>query len=82
MAPLEEKVKELFAVMLRESPEGITDTTRPADLPRWDSLQHLILVSGFEEELNVNIDPDEAVEMYKDFQTFKKVILKKLEGAA
>jgi acyl carrier protein len=82
MTPLEEKVKELFAVMLRESPEGITDATRPADLARWDSLQHLILVSGFEEEFNLDIDPDEVVEMYNDFRTFKSVVLKKMEGAA
>lgn len=79
---LEEKVRELFAVILRESPEHITDETRPADLERWDSLQHLILVSGFEEEFNVDIDPDEAVEMYKDFRTFKSVILKKMNGGS
>jgi len=76
---LEEKVKELFAVILKVSTSQITDETRPADLPRWDSLQHLILVSGFEEEFNLDIDPDEAVEMYKDFQTFRSIILKKMK---
>ena len=76
---LEEKVKELFAVILKVSTSQITDETRPADLTRWDSLQHLILVSGFEEEFNLDIDPDEAVEMYKDFQTFRSIILKKMK---
>lgn len=79
---MEDKIKKLFAILLRESEAKIHDETRPADLERWDSLQHLILVSGFEEEFDVNVDPDEAVEMYKDFNTFKSVILKKLQKVA
>jgi acyl carrier protein len=76
---VEEKVKELFAVVLREAPESITDDTRPATLARWDSLQHLILVSSFEEEFGVDIDPMEVVEMFENFRAFKRVILGKLE---
>jgi acyl carrier protein len=38
-------------------------------------MQHLILVSGFEEEFGLDIDPEEAVEMYKDFATFKRIVL-------
>ena len=32
------------------------------------------LVAAFEEEFGVDLDPEEAVEMYKDFATFKKII--------
>ena len=76
---LEEKIRTLFAIVLNEEPERITDETRPADLARWDSLQHLILVSSFEEEFNVNIDPGEVAEMYKDFRSFKGVILQRMK---
>ena len=76
---MEEKIRELFATLLQVSPEQVDDETRPASLERWDSMQHLILVSGFEEEFGVDVDPEEAVEMYKDFATFKRVILQKLE---
>jgi acyl carrier protein len=78
---VEDKVKELFAVVLKETPEAITDETRPATLARWDSLQHLILVSSFEEEFGVDIDPAEVVEMYENFRAFKRVILNKIERA-
>lgn len=79
MTPLEEKIRTLFAVVLNESPERIVDETRPTDLARWDSLQHLILVSSFEEEFNLNIDPDEVAEMYKDFRSFKGIVLQSMK---
>lgn len=77
---MEEKIRELFATLLQVSPEEIGDETRPDRLERWDSMQHLILVSGFEEEFGLDIDPEEAVEMYKDFATFKRIVLHNLEG--
>ena len=77
---MEEKIRDLFAVLLQVSPDEIKDETRPASLARWDSMQHLILVSGFEEEFGLDIDPEEAVEMYKDFATFKRVVLHYLDS--
>lgn len=77
---MEEKIRELFATLLQVSPKEIEDETRPDRLERWDSMQHLILVSGFEEEFGLDIDPEEAVEMYKDFATFKRIVLQNLEG--
>lgn len=76
---MEQQVKELFATLLQIPQETIHEGTSPGNLDRWDSLQHLILVSGFEEEFHVNIEPEEAVEMYKGFETFKRVILQKIE---
>ena len=75
---MEDKIRELFGVVLKVPVHEITDEARPIDLQRWDSLQHLILVSSFEEEFNLNIDPDQAVEMYKDFGTFKRFIMSKI----
>jgi acyl carrier protein len=76
---VEEKIRELFATILQARPQDVHDGTQPADVERWDSMQHLILVSGFEEEFGVEVDPEEAVDMYRDFGTFKSVILQKLE---
>jgi acyl carrier protein len=75
MLTVEEKIRDLFAALLQVSPDEVKDETRPASLERWDSMQHLILVSGFEEEFGLDIDPEEAVEMYKDFATFKRIVL-------
>ena len=79
---MDERIRELFATLLQVPTGGITDSTRPADVERWDSMQHLILVSGFEEEFGVEVDPEEAVDMYADFGTFKRVILAKLQAGA
>ena len=76
----EKKVRDLFAAILQVDPNDIQNQTKPENLPKWDSLQHLILVSGFEEEFDLEIDPEEAVEMYKDFETFKRIVLEKLAG--
>lgn len=77
---MDEKIRELFALVLKESSVTIDDETRPATLARWDSLQHLILVSSFEEEFGIDIDPAEVAEMFQNFGVFKAVILRKLAG--
>jgi len=76
---MDEKIRELFATLLQVAPEGIEDQTSPASLERWDSMQHLIVVAGFEEEFGLDLDPEEAVEMYKDFATFKRIVRQKME---
>jgi acyl carrier protein len=79
---MDERIRELFATLLQVSPEQIGDQTTPAILERWDSMQHLIVVSGFEEEFGLDLDPEEAVEMYKDFATFKRIVRQRMgEGA-
>ena len=77
---MEDKIRELFATLLQVSPEEVADETRPDSLERWDSMQHLILVSGFEEEFGLDIDPEQAVEMYKDFATFRRIVLQHLDS--
>jgi len=75
---MDEKIRELFATLLQVAPELIDDQTSPASLERWDSMQHMIVVSGFEEEFGVDLDPEEAVEMFKDFATFKRILRRRM----
>lgn len=77
---MEAKIRDLFATLLQVAPDELRDELRPVDLGVWDSMQHLILVSGFEEEFGIDVDPEEAVDMYTDFATFKRIILQKLEA--
>ena len=79
---MENRIRELFGVVLKVPSSDIDDDTRPATLERWDSLQHLILVSSFEEEFDIEIDPEEIVEMYENFRRFRDIVMSKLEGAA
>jgi len=75
---MDEKIRELFATLLRVPLEDVEDRTSPATLERWDSLQHMIVVAGFEEEFGVDLDPEEAVEMFKDFATFKMIVRRRM----
>jgi acyl carrier protein len=77
---MDEKIRELFATLLQVPLEQIGDQTTPASLERWDSMQHLIVVAGFEEEFGIDVDPEEAVEMYKDFATFKRIVRQRIEA--
>lgn len=71
-------VKDLFAAILGVPTESLRAETTPADMEDWDSMQQMILVSGFEEEFGIEIEPEEAVEMYTDYRTFERVIKGKL----
>jgi acyl carrier protein len=77
---MDERIRELFATLLQVPLEQIGDQTTPASLERWDSMQHLIVVAGFEEEFGIDVDPEEAVEMYKDFATFKRILRQRMEA--
>jgi acyl carrier protein len=76
---MEERIRELFATILQVDASAIDDRTEPGTLDRWDSMQHLMLVSGFEEEFGLDVDPEEAVEMYSNYATFKRIVLQKLQ---
>ena len=78
IVPMSKEIRELFATLLQVAPETIEDQTSPANLDRWDSMQHLILVAAFEEEFGIELEPEEAAESYKDFATFKEIILQKM----
>jgi acyl carrier protein len=74
----EGKIRDLFATLLQIRADDVHEGTEPMDVDRWDSMQHLILVSGFEEEFGVDVDPEEAVEMYRDYGTFKRIVMRKM----
>ena len=73
------RIKKFFATVLQISADTIDEETTPKDIEVWDSLQHMILISAFEEEFNICIEPEEIVEMYKNYQSFKKIIVEKMK---
>lgn len=75
---LENKIKELFATVLKIPLNKISGGLSPDKVEEWDSLNHLNLISSFEEEFSVEIEPEEIKEMNKDYETFKSIILKKI----
>jgi len=75
---MDDRIRELFATLLQVAPELVEDRTSPASMERWDSMRHLIVVAGFEEEFGIDVDPEEAVEMFRDFATFKRIVRERI----
>ena len=70
-----EKYKNVFVKTLSIDDAKVNDKLKYNDYPEWDSIGHMTLMSGLEEEFNISIETDDIV----DFSSFEKgkEILKK-----
>lgn len=55
-----ERVSQVIARVFKVEARQITDTTRAADVPGWDSLNHLILLTGLEKKFDIELPMKEA----------------------
>ncbi len=70
-----EKYKKTFIDSLSIDNDKFTDKLEYNQLPEWDSIGHMTLISGLEETFNITIDTDDII----DFSSYikGKQILKK-----
>jgi acyl carrier protein len=64
------KYRETFIESLSIDKENFKDTLKYSEIPEWDSIGHMTLISGLEEKFKITIDTDDIV----DFSSFKKGI--------
>ena len=57
------KVQAAFNTAFGIEPELITIGTTPKDVPAWDSMGHVALVSALEQAFGLNFDVDEVMDM-------------------
>jgi citrate synthase len=69
-------IRELIAGMLGISPDRVTAQTVQADLPEWDSVNHLNLMLGIEDSFGVRLSVDDMARLRS-----VDAMLKYLEGA-
>ena len=60
---LDERVRAIVADSLNLPMTAITDATGPGNPAAWDSLGHLNVVIGLEQEFGVSFDPDDVEAM-------------------
>jgi len=60
MANTSEKIKNVMAAVFEVPVDSINETSSSDNIETWDSLRHLNLILGLEEEFGVSI-PDEEV---------------------
>tara|TARA_B100002003_G_C13694420_1_gene349718 strand:+ start:30 stop:287 length:258 start_codon:yes stop_codon:yes gene_type:complete len=74
----ENSIKGLFSKILKVPVSEISENLDPDKIGTWDSLNHLTLISSFEEEFSIDIEPEEMIAMYQNYKVFKSIILRKL----
>ena len=75
-----EKIKQLFAVIFQVDPKQVDKNTTPQDLDSWTSINHLNLISSFEQEFGINIEPEEIILMAESFGKLQEIIISKLHN--
>jgi acyl carrier protein len=56
-------VQGAFKAAFDVEPKSVTQETKPADIPGWDSMGHIVLVSSLEQAFGLSFDVDEVMEM-------------------
>jgi acyl carrier protein len=62
VADILEQVKQVFARVMEVDPSQVGPATSPDNLEQWDSVAHVQLVMGLEEQFNLTISPEESIE--------------------
>ncbi len=57
------KVQEAIKAAFDVDPQSVTINTTPKDIPAWDSMGHIVLVSSLERAFGLSFDVDEVMEM-------------------
>jgi acyl carrier protein len=55
-----DRARQVMAHIFGAAPEAIVETTRAADIEGWDSLSHLIMLTGIEKRFDVTLPTIEA----------------------
>lgn len=76
---LEERLKKIFAEIFQLAPEEITEDTSPKTVPRWDSMNSMVLTMALEEEFNIQFADQELMKMHDFGKIRAAVVLKTAE---
>ncbi|HTS19879.1 MAG TPA: acyl carrier protein [Verrucomicrobiae bacterium] len=79
MEDLLKKVQEAFKAAFDVDPRSINIDTKPGDVPPWDSLGHVALVSSLEQVFGLSFDVDEVMEM-ENVRQIVKIVQAKLSA--
>ena len=70
-----EKYKKVFAEALSIDESKFNEKIKYNDIPEWDSIGHMTLISALEEKFSISIDTDDIVD-FSSFEVGKKILTK------
>ena len=68
----------VIARLLKIETGSVTDDLKPGDIPQWDSLAHVALVVGIEEEFGFSFDSADIVKI-RDVRSLLAIVKQKAE---
>ena len=71
----EKKYIECFVKSLSVKKEKVNKKLKYNDIPEWDSIGHMTLMSTLEEKFNISIDTDDIVD-FSSYERGKKILKK------
>jgi acyl carrier protein len=77
---LDARLRKIFGQLFPVDPAALVDSDRRGELPGWDSLGHLDLVTALENEFQVSIDAERALEI-ETFGEARQVLTELLGNA-
>jgi len=63
MGDIKDRVMQTVSRALRVPRESLTEDLMMGDIPQWDSLNHMAVISAVEREFNLVFDLDDVVEL-------------------
>jgi len=73
MATIADRIKDTMSIVLEVPAASIDESSSPDTISNWDSLRHLNLILGLEEEFDISI-PDEEVGNLVNFKLIELII--------
>jgi acyl carrier protein len=55
---LTKKIISIIAESLEVTEDQLTEDTSIGDIPEWNSLGHIVIISSLEKEFSINFDPE------------------------
>lgn len=71
----DKKYKEIFIKSLNLKNSDFKESIKYNDVPEWDSIGHMNLISALEDEFKISIDTDDVVE-FSSFKVGIKILKK------
>ena len=60
---MEDKIKEILAIILEIDESDVNNDTNPDTVSSWDSLRHMKLVFAIEDEYDVQFSDDQIIQL-------------------
>jgi len=73
---IDKKVLKIFSILMDVSIKSLNKNSNPDTVKNWDSLSHVKMIMEIESEFNIDLLPDEAMDIFSIDDAIKIVISK------